>query len=311
LRNKAAFTLNVTPKYHFCAKGHNLSRQQEFAHQDGKITSNGQALTYRHNGADSALDAPRYESGLYISYDARDGRPATDAQIALHTIAFVGTETHEQFSIVFEAEEDRAVSLETQTADKMINAEIKRQQEYIKRANLKSLFGKQLVRASEQFVVDRDSTESKSIIAGYPFFADWGRDTMIALWGCNLSTNQFEDARQIFRTFIRYERRGVLPNLFPEAGVEPMYNTIDASLLFIVSLYEYYQASDDLEFIRDEAYQCMTNIYQHYRNGTDFDIKMLDNGLISGGSGFDQAYLDGHSLRRYRTDTKTWLRSRN
>ncbi|MEZ8018973.1 amylo-alpha-1,6-glucosidase [Vibrio splendidus] len=285
---KQAFTLNVTPKYHFCAKGQNLSRQQEFTHQEGKISSNGQALIYRHNGADSALDTPRYESGLYFSYDARDGRPATDAQVALHTIAFVGTETHEQFSIVFEAEEDRAVSLEAQTADEMIDAEIKRQQEYIKHANLKSLFGKQLVRASEQFVVDRDSTESKSIIAGYPFFADWGRDTMIALWGCNLSTNQFEDARQIFRTFIRYERRGVLPNLFPEAGVEPMYNTIDASLLFIVSLYEYYQASGDLEFIRDEAYQCMTNIYQHYRNGTDFEIKMLDNGLISGGSGFDQ-----------------------
>lgn len=231
---KQAFTLNVTPKYHFCAKGQNLSRQQEFTHQEGKITSNGQALIYRHNGADSALDTPRYESGLYFSYDARDGRPATDAQVALHTIAFVGTETHEQFSIVFEAQEDRAISLEAQTADEMINAEIKRQQEYIKHANLKSLFGKQLVRASEQFVVDRDSTESKSIIAGYPFFADWGRDTMIALWGCNLSTNQFEDARQIFRTFIRYERRGVLPNLFPETGVEPMYNTIDASLLFII-----------------------------------------------------------------------------
>ncbi|HAS26591.1 MAG TPA: amylo-1,6-glucosidase [Vibrio sp.] len=285
---KQSFTLNVTPKYHFCAKGENLSKEQSFVHQLGSISSNGQSLAYRHNGSDNAFETPRYESGLYFSYDARDGRPATDAQMALHTITFDGKETNEQFYVLFEAEEERAASLATQSVDAMIETEIKRQKEYIAHSELKSTFAQQLVRASEQFVVNRDSTESKSIIAGYPFFADWGRDTMIALWGCNLSTNQFEDARQIFRTFIRYEQRGILPNLFPEAGVEPMYNTIDASLLFIVSLYEYYQASGDLDFIRDEAYDCMTNIYQHYRNGTDFEIKMLDNGLISGGSGFDQ-----------------------
>lgn len=285
---KQAFTLNVTPKYHFCAKGENLSKEQGFIYQEGEVSSNNQRLTYRHNGTDNALDNARYESGLYFSYDARDGRPATDAQMALHTISFDGSATYEQFYVIFEAEEERAVSVATQSVDVMINAEIERQQIYIEQAKLKSIFGQQLVRASEQFVVDRDSTESKSIIAGYPFFADWGRDTMIALWGCNLSTNQFEDAKKIFRTFIRYEQRGVLPNLFPEAGVAPMYNTIDASLLFIVSLYEYYQSSGDLEFIRDEAYDCMTNIYQHYRNGTDFEIKMLENGLISGGSGFDQ-----------------------
>lgn len=285
---KQSFTLNVTPKYHFCAKGENLSKEQSFVHQLGSISSNGQSLAYRHNGSDHALETPRYESGLYFSYDARDGRPATDAQMALHTITFDGKETNEQFYVLFEAEEERAASLATQSVDAMIETEIKRQKEYIAHSELKSTFAQQLVRASEQFVVNRDSTESKSIIAGYPFFTDWGRDTMIALWGCNLSTNQFEDARQIFRTFIRYEQRGILPNLFPEAGVEPMYNTIDASLLFIVSLYEYYQATGDLDFIRDEAYDCMTNIYQHYRNGTDFEIKMLDNGLISGGSGFDQ-----------------------
>ncbi|WP_198551551.1 amylo-alpha-1,6-glucosidase [Moritella sp. Urea-trap-13] len=285
---KQMFTLNVTPKYHFCAKGESLSKEQSFVHQDGSVSSNGQRLAYHHNGLDHVFEIPRYESGLYFSYDARDGRSASDAQTALHTITFSGKETEEHFYIIFSAVEDRATCQPAQSVTAMITTEVERQKAYIAQSGLNSTFSQQLVRASEQFVVTRDSTESKSIIAGYPFFSDWGRDTMIALWGCNLSTNQFEDAKQIFRTFIRYEQRGILPNLFPEAGVAPMYNTIDASLLFIVSLYEYYQSSGDLDFIRDEAYDCMTNIYQHYCEGTDFEIKMLENGLISGGSGFDQ-----------------------
>jgi predicted glycogen debranching enzyme len=285
---KQSFSLNITPKYHFCAKDENLAKEQAFIHQPGLISSNGQSLAYRHNGSDCELEVPRYESGLYFSYDARDDRPARDAQMALHTMTFVGQQAEEHFYIIFEVDEPRAKQLPSLSIASMINAEVQRQQQYIAQAGLKSPFAKQLVRASEQFVVTRDSTESKSIIAGYPFFADWGRDTMIALWGCNLATNQFADARQIFRTFIRYERRGILPNLFPEAGTAPLYNTIDAALLFVVSLYEYYQASGDLDFIRDHAYECMVSIYQHYRHGTDFEIKMLENGLISGGSGFDQ-----------------------
>lgn len=285
---KQAFSLNVTPKYHFCAKGESLSKEQHFSHQQGVVSSNGQSLTYQHNGHDQRLETPRYESGLYFAYDARDERTETDAQMAIHTITFDSQQDEACFYIVFEAEEQRSNHLPSSSCELMINEEVARQQQLITTSGLNSPFAQQLVRASEQFVVTRDSTQSKSIIAGYPFFADWGRDTMIALWGCNLSTNQFEDAKQIFRTFIRYERNGILPNLFPEAGVAPLYNTIDAALLFVVSLHEYYQASGDLEFIRDEAYQCMVNIYENYRNGTDFDIHMLENGLISGGSGFDQ-----------------------
>ena len=287
---KQPFTLNVTPKYHFCAKGESLSKEQNFIHQFGLISSNGQSLAYRHNGSDHALDAGTsgYEPDLYFAYDQRDDRHASDAQMALHRITFDGQQEEEHFYIIFEAEEERAKQHSSLSIESMINEEVHRQQQYIAQAGLKGPFAQQLVRASEQFVVTRDSTESKSIIAGYPFFADWGRDTMIALWGCNLATNQFENAKQIFRTFIRYERKGILPNLFPEAGVTPLYNTVDAALLFVVSLYEYYQASGDLDFIRDQAYDCMLSIYQHYRNGTDFEIRMLENGLISGGSGFEQ-----------------------
>lgn len=285
---KQPFTLNVTPKYHFCAKGESLVKEQQFKHTPGSIESNGHSINYRHNGADEVFTAARYEPDLYFAYDERDERTATDAQMALHTITFDGQQEEEHFYVIFEAEEERASNQPLTSITNMIENEVLRQQQIIAKANLNTPFAKQLVRASEQFVVTRDSTQSKSIIAGYPFFADWGRDTMIALWGCNLATNQFDEAKQIFRTFIRYERNGILPNLFPEAGVAPLYNTIDAALLFVVSLYEYYQESGDIDFIRDEAYDCMVSIFENYRDGTDFEIKMLNNGLISGGSGFDQ-----------------------
>lgn len=287
---KQPFSLNVTPKYHFCSKGEILKKDQKFVHQPGMISSKGQTLSYRHNGQDQTLatDGSGYQAALFFAYDERDKRNASDAQMALHTMTFDGQKEEEHFYIIFEVQEQGAEQQPAPTIESMIESEILRQQQYIAQANLKGIFAQQLVRASEQFVVNRETTKSKSIIAGYPFFADWGRDTMIALWGCNLATHQFADAKQIFRTFIRYERRGILPNLFPEAGVAPLYNSIDAALLFIVSLYEYYQESGDIDFIRDEAYECMLSIYQHYRNGTDFEIKMLENGLISGGSGFDQ-----------------------
>jgi len=285
---KQAFTLNITPKYQFCAKGENLEKEQQFSHIPGLVRSNDQSLSYRHNGTDQALANARYEPELYFAYDERDERTSTDAQMALHTISFDGQQEEENFYVIFEADEERSSKQSSPSITSMIETEVLRQQQFIAQANLKTVFAQQLVRASEQFVVTRDSTQSKSIIAGYPFFADWGRDTMIALWGCNLATNQFDEAKQIFRTFIRYERNGILPNLFPEAGVAPLYNTIDAALLFVVSLYEYYQESGDIDFIRDEAYDCMVSIFENYRDGTDFEIKMLDNGLISGGSGFDQ-----------------------
>lgn len=71
---KHPFTLDIIPKYHFCAKGEALSKEQAFIHQEGKVSSNGQTLHYRHNGSNTVLSAPSYESGLYFSYDARDGR---------------------------------------------------------------------------------------------------------------------------------------------------------------------------------------------------------------------------------------------
>ena len=171
--------------------------------------------------------------------------------------------------------------------DDMISNEKERLMRLIDNSGIEDEIGKELVKSADQYISDRESTGGKTILAGYPFFEDWGRDTMIALGGCCISTRRFEDAKNIFRTFMKYCKNGIMPNIFPEGDIQPYYNTVDASLLFISSVYEYYHASDDLAFVR-EAFPVMKDIVKWYMQGTDFHIRMEEDGLISAGSGFEQ-----------------------
>jgi Glycogen debranching enzyme len=277
---KQKVKLSVLPKYVFAYKDKTF-KELSLTVTNHCITNNSVSLYYKHNGKEEMTNST-IEHDLFFRYDARDDRYAVGKQVLLHEVYLETEKENDTLSITYSLEGIK------KSVEYLIQQEIDRQKALIAKAEVKSTLGKQLVRASEQFVVTRESTNTKTIIAGYPFFGDWGRDTMIAMLGCTISTNQLDDARNILRTFITYEKKGILPNLFPEHGVEPKYNTIDASLLFVVSLYEYYCTSQDLQFVKEEAYECMQNIYTYYRNGTDYQIKMLDNGLISGGSHLDQ-----------------------
>ena len=113
-------------------------------------------------------------------------------------------------------------------------------QELEERAGFTAPMAKVLAKSAGQFVSRRESTDGKTILAGYPFFEDWGRDTMIALPGVCISTGQYETAKEILRTFAVHEKDGLMPNLFPEGKNEPWYNTVDAALLFINCVYLYY-----------------------------------------------------------------------
>ena len=157
---------------------------------------------------------------------------------------------------------------------------------------------RQLAQSASAFVTRRDSTRGMTIVAGYPFFGDWGRDTMIALPGCLLSTGRFEEAKSVLRTFLAYEREGLVPNLFPEGGAEPRYNTADAALLLVNCVWLYFQKTGDSAFIR-EALPVLERIIAAYRRGTRHAIKMDAGGLISAGEGSDQVTwmdvcVDGH-----------------
>lgn len=128
----------------------------------------------------------------------------------------------------------------------------------------------QLVLAADQFVVDRPlpgEANGKTVIAGYPWFGDWGRDTMISLPGLAIATGRPEIARPILRTFARYVDQGMLPNLFPEAGAEPQYNTIDATLWYFEAIRAYFAATGDEALLR-ELFPVLQEIITWHQKGT-------------------------------------------
>lgn len=145
-------------------------------------------------------------------------------------------------------------------------------------------FARSLVREADKFIVHRKSTDSKTIIAGYPWFTDWGRDTMISLCGLTLSTGRFDDARSILHTFSRYVRHGLIPNMFPDEGQEPIYNSVDAALWYFEAVNRFASYTGDLDFIKANLYGSLLEIYNAFTGGTLFNIKMDSDHLVSAGS---------------------------
>ncbi|MCD4825263.1 MAG: amylo-alpha-1,6-glucosidase [Phycisphaerae bacterium] len=151
---------------------------------------------------------------------------------------------------------------------------------------------RRLAAATDAFIVNRpmnDGTMGKSITAGYPWFADWGRDTFIALPGLLLSTGRYAEAREVFETYANNISEGMIPNRFDDYGGPPHYNSIDASLWFILAAERYLTSGDAKAktkaktFGRKVLLPACEEIVTHYRNGTRFSIHEADDGLLWGG----------------------------
>ncbi|MBN9656726.1 MAG: glycogen debranching enzyme family protein [Acidobacteria bacterium] len=140
-----------------------------------------------------------------------------------------------------------------------------------------------LVAAADQFIVQRGSL--KTVIAGYPWFSDWGRDTMIALPGLTLHTGRPETARQILQAFAESVDQGMLPNRFPDAGEAPEYNTVDATLWFFEAIRAYVAVTGDYPFVRDSLFPTLKDILHAHLRGTRYSIRVEDDGLLHCGEG--------------------------
>ncbi|MFN7117589.1 MAG: amylo-alpha-1,6-glucosidase [Saprospiraceae bacterium] len=153
--------------------------------------------------------------------------------------------------------------------------------------NTRDAFLRDLTVAGDQFLVQRKSTDSATLIAGYHWFTDWGRDTMIAMRGLTIAAGKQDVSKSILRTFLQYLDRGMLPNRFPDQGEAPEYNTFDATLWLFVVLYEYYEKFQDLAFI-GEVFPKLTEVLDFHVNGTRYNIHVTPEGLLFGGEGLAQ-----------------------
>ena len=282
IRNRSGKTaeLKVMPFYQFTPKGSEPEPEQKFQYTKNAVISNGMTLYFQTNGTLDNIE--EIQETYFYSYDACDGRRETGLAKSGHIITESVQPGEEKIlKLVYSmenADQDAdAIILEMQTYRKALEA----------KAGLHREMAKELVKSASQFVSRRESTNGRTILAGYPFFEDWGRDTMIALPGICISTGQYETAKEILRTFAVHERRGLMPNLFPEGGNDPLYNTVDAALLFINCVYLYYQAAGGRAFVQ-EMYPVMERIIKAYREGTDYGIHMDEDGLIQSGEGLWQ-----------------------
>ena len=160
---------------------------------------------------------------------------------------------------------------------------------------------KELVRkyiiASDNFVVKRDSNELYSIIAGYPWFLDWGRDAFIAFEGLLLISKRFDVAKEVLLNFANCLHDGIVPNGFDEYTDNPLYNSVDASLLFINAVQKYLDYTGDYKFVISELYKYMKDIIDHYAEGTNFSENNIyldknDYLLVSGTPYIQNTWMD-------------------
>lgn len=284
-RSEKDVCLCVAPHLQFMPKGARLGYDPEFIFDAEKICSNGQTMYYATNGEILPVEQ-RFCDTLYYIHDVEDGKMPLGRSVVTHEITFnVAKGQEDVLELVYSME---PISEQKGDSVEQITKQVKVYRQALKdKAGYQDEVAAQLAVSADQFISYRESTDGKTILAGFPFFEDWGRDTMIALMGCCLSSRQFEATESILRTFMAYCHKGLMPNLFPEGGNKPLYNTVDAALLFVVAVYEYYVRAKNLAFVK-EAYPVMKEIVTWYRKGTDFHIYMDKDGLICAGGGLEQ-----------------------
>ena len=152
-----------------------------------------------------------------------------------------------------------------------------------------------LTLAADQFIIEKSARVARStVMAGYPWFTDWGRDTMISLPGLCLTTGRHSVAREILTSFAGAAHDGLLPNRFSDSGTGAEYNTVDASLWFFHAVYAYAQASGDWDFAQSEMLPVLHAILDAHIKGTDYDIGVdeADGLLHAGHAGVQLTWMD-------------------
>ena len=280
-RSGDSCTLEVVPQFKFAPNWEAAQRLDRiFRCVKGVVTCED----YRVHVATDAALRPRRMRWELLSYprDAKDGRPERGLAASCCTVTkTVPAGKTVTFEIVFSLEP------ETLSGRELLRLQEQRLRKIADTAPLTDPTARALTLAADAYIVRREGPGVRTLLAGYPFFADWGRDAMIALPGCCLATGRYEDARSILRVFLAHERDGLVPNLFqPEDGM-PLYNTVDASLLLIDCVGQYVRRTGDSDFL-EEAWPCLERIIAAYRRGTHHGIHMDSDGLIAAGEGLDQ-----------------------
>jgi len=248
----------------------------------------------------SATCEPRHEWYLGCYFAEETERGLGDREDRLFAALFRGKlEPGASVTLVVSTEEAASLDVETARAERA-NYEVKLFHDW--QAKNETLAGEapswlwQLILAADQFIVKRplpEEPEGQSIIAGYHWFGDWGRDTMIALPGLTLATGRAGVAKQILLAFSRHVDGGMLPNNFPDAGGKPAYNTVDAGLWYFEAVRQYFEATLD-DVTLQKLFPILAAMIDAHVAGTRHNIHVdpADGLLYSGAPGVQVTWMD-------------------
>ena len=312
--------LTLTPvinfrDFHGLSTNGTFSLRQKIDKSKVRVEVNGNAATpiYMYVGGSNYIEHFNdvFSNMYYLKEDERGFYPEENLSVPgrfelnlkagqVHKITFVGS-----------LEEN----IEEIDGFKVIQDEEKRLKEIQELANLKlntekmtkkykdfNEFMDKLVLAAESFVIYRPSFRLHSVVAGFPWFLDWGRDSMIAYEGICLMTKRFDLAREILLTFTRDIKFGLVPNGYSGFDDRPLYNSVDASLLLFEQVNKFLRYTNDYDFIKENIYEKLKAVIVNYEKGIDLDNNNIyvdkDLLLVSRNSKYSK-YLDGCQNRRF------------
>ena len=220
------------------------------------------------------LHTPRWFNNFKYSVERYRGLDYTE-DLLNHGVFSVRLKEGDELNIIISTENPEG----RDRAD-LIKQEYKRRKKLLKGQPEDETL-RQLILAADQFIVKRDE-DLKTVIAGYHWFTDWGRDTMISLPGLTLSTGRFDDAKKILAAFAKSVSMGMLPNRFQEKE-PPEYNNVDGTLWYFIAVYKYLLATDDKKFVLDEILPVLKEIIDWHFKGTRYNIHVDEDSLLYAG----------------------------
>ncbi|HZS47183.1 MAG TPA: amylo-alpha-1,6-glucosidase [Blastocatellia bacterium] len=248
-------------------------------------------MALHHNASEFIQQPDWYRKFEYIE----EMRRGLDAYEDLYSYGYLRFDLGSAFSAVVSPDDNNPhgyilatlndyQTCDTGTVNSLEQSERKRRADGINSVETEDLLGKQLVTAADQFIVRR-ANASRTVIAGYHWFEDWGRDTFISLPGLAIATKRFDVAKAILLSFAKFFNQGILPNRFPDAGQEPEYNTVDGTLWYFNAAYQYAIRSQDYSTVESEIYPHLVDSIEWHLRGTLYNIHVDDSdGLLSQGA---------------------------
>ena len=286
--------------FHQMTPNHQFSLKQKNDKNKIRIEVDGNASTpiyiYLNDGEYIEHENDVFRNMLYLKEEERGFYPKEDLCVPGRYEVIIKPRESKEITFVASLEDNT----EQVNSNKVFEEEIKRQKLITENTELirnKAKLTKQdkeynelirdLIISADSFVINRPLFGTHSILAGYPWFLDWGRDTLIAYEGLLLLTKRFDLAKEILLTFTRDIKYGLVPNGYSGFDNRPLYNSADASLLLFEQVNKYLQYTKDFDFIKENVYEKLKDIVQNYSAGIDLDnnnIYIAEDGLLSSGT---------------------------